>query len=224
MAKKAHTLPPLTPEQQELFDDYVRQWGTPMRLVTMKFRNLLNRANALGIETEDIEQECWLRVSRGARTYDKLRHRRTKKRKASFASYVGRAILFVLTQMIEDRLTASKYLLDKSGYPIEPVRPDHLHFSGRTAIGRSYWEAVEGRDLVIIDKRLEIKLTDTLLKSLCPRDRTVIECRYGIGCEEMTLEDIGERLGITRERVRQLECRAIQRLRKEADRTCAVYE
>jgi RNA polymerase primary sigma factor len=52
------------------------------------------------------------------------------------------------------------------------------------------------------------------LESLSPRERRVLELRYGIrNAREHTLQDIAERLGISRERVRQIEARAMQQLR-----------
>ena len=36
---------------------------------------------------------------------------------------------------------------------------------------------------------------------------------FGIGCAEMTLEEIGDQFGLTRERVRQIKEKAIRRLR-----------
>jgi RNA polymerase primary sigma factor len=54
---------------------------------------------------------------------------------------------------------------------------------------------------------------DHALDSLPDRDRRVIELRYGLGGEEPhTLEHIGRRLGITRERVRQIEVESLARL------------
>ena len=53
------------------------------------------------------------------------------------------------------------------------------------------------------------------LESLPEREREVLEMRYGLGGEEpLTLQEIGRRMGITRERARQLELQAIKRLRK----------
>jgi len=53
-----------------------------------------------------------------------------------------------------------------------------------------------------------------LLRQLKPRERTVIELRFGLGAEEArTLEEVGRRLHLSRERIRQIEERAKQKLR-----------
>jgi len=55
----------------------------------------------------------------------------------------------------------------------------------------------------------------TVLHDLPDRERTVVTLRFGLGGEEpMTLERIGGRLGLTRERVRQIEGAAIKQLRR----------
>ena len=51
------------------------------------------------------------------------------------------------------------------------------------------------------------------LKMLNERERNVIEAFYGINQPEMTLEEIGTKFGLTRERVRQIKEKAIRRLR-----------
>lgn len=60
------------------------------------------------------------------------------------------------------------------------------------------------------------RVTNRLLKVLPERARAVIESRYGLGKDDrrMTLEAIGNRYGITRERVRQIENYALQTIRK----------
>ncbi len=56
-----------------------------------------------------------------------------------------------------------------------------------------------------------------LLETLSDRERQVIRLRYGLDEEKPhTLEEIGEILGVTRERVRQIEARALEKLRKSA--------
>lgn len=51
------------------------------------------------------------------------------------------------------------------------------------------------------------------LTTLSKRERNVIEAYFGIGQPEMTLEEIGDKYGLTRERVRQIKEKAIRRLR-----------
>jgi len=53
------------------------------------------------------------------------------------------------------------------------------------------------------------------LETLSPRERAILEARFGMeGGEPPTLEEIGQQMGLSRERVRQLEHRALARLRE----------
>ncbi len=54
---------------------------------------------------------------------------------------------------------------------------------------------------------------DRALKTLPERDSDIIKSFFGIGCQEMTLEEIGEKFDLTRERVRQIKEKAIRKLR-----------
>ena len=54
-----------------------------------------------------------------------------------------------------------------------------------------------------------------LIGSLSDREQLILRLRYGLGGEEEhTLEQIGQSLGLSRERVRQLEARALKKLRE----------
>jgi len=57
------------------------------------------------------------------------------------------------------------------------------------------------------------KEIDRALSTLTERERDIIKLFFGISCQEMTLEEIGERFELTRERVRQIKEKAIRRLR-----------
>lgn len=64
--------------------------------------------------------------------------------------------------------------------------------------------------LVLESLRAEIT---SVLKVLNERERNIVTAFYGIGQPEMTLEEIGNKYGLTRERVRQIKEKAIRRLR-----------
>lgn len=65
-------------------------------------------------------------------------------------------------------------------------------------------------ELVLQSLREEI---DRALNTLNERERNIVEAFFGIGQPEMTLEEIGDKFGLTRERVRQIKEKAIRRLR-----------
>jgi RNA polymerase primary sigma factor len=66
------------------------------------------------------------------------------------------------------------------------------------------------RQLLVESLQAEIK---DALKILTLRERNIVTAFYGIGQPEMTLEEIGTKYGLTRERVRQIKEKAIRRLR-----------
>ena len=66
------------------------------------------------------------------------------------------------------------------------------------------------RKLVLESLREEI---NRALQTLNERERNIIEAFFGINQPEMTLEEIGDKYGLTRERVRQIKEKAIRRLR-----------
>lgn len=67
-------------------------------------------------------------------------------------------------------------------------------------------------DRVLINESLATEI-DRALSTLTDRERDIVKYFFGIGSSEMTLEEIGDEFGLTRERVRQIKEKAIRRLR-----------
>ena len=70
-------------------------------------------------------------------------------------------------------------------------------------------------DKGLVNESLSTEIERALLV-LGPREREIIKSFFGIGSQEMTLEEIGERLDLTRERVRQIKEKAIRKLKKDS--------
>lgn len=60
---------------------------------------------------------------------------------------------------------------------------------------------------------------DRALSTLTDREKEILQMLFGIGCQEMTLEEIGDYFGLTRERVRQVKEKALRRLRSTSRST-----
>ena len=67
-------------------------------------------------------------------------------------------------------------------------------------------------DNLLVEESLRSEI-QTALNALNERERNVLEASYGINQPELTLEEIGSKFGLTRERVRQIKEKAIRKLR-----------
>ena len=64
--------------------------------------------------------------------------------------------------------------------------------------------------------------TESVLKTLTPREEQVLKMRFGLGDgSEHTLEEVGQRFFVTRERIRQIEAKALRKLR-HSSRSCVL--
>jgi RNA polymerase primary sigma factor len=81
----------------------------------------------------------------------------------------------------------------------------------------SLLDVLENTDLPNTDAQLIkeslAKEIERALATLTERERDIVKLFFGISCQEMTLEEIGDQFGLTRERVRQIKEKAIRRLR-----------
>ena len=68
-------------------------------------------------------------------------------------------------------------------------------------------------DRALINESLSKEIERVLAHTLADRERDIVKKFFGIGVPEMTLEEIGDEFGLTRERVRQIKEKAIRKLR-----------
>ena len=124
-----------------------------------------------------------------------------------------------------ERRPSPEELADSLDLPAEKVA-DTLRVSGRhisvdapfvEGEDNSLLDVLVNDDSPIADRTLinESLSTDVerALSTLTERERDIIKLFFGINTQEMTLEEIGEKFGLTRERVRQIKEKAIRRLR-----------
>ncbi len=124
-----------------------------------------------------------------------------------------------------ERRPSPEELADSLDLPAEKVA-DTLRVSGRhisvdapfvEGEDNSLLDVLVNDDSPIADRTLINESLSTeverALSTLTERERDIIKLFFGINAQEMTLEEIGEKFGLTRERVRQIKEKAIRRLR-----------
>lgn len=103
--------------------------------------------------------------------------------------------------------------------PAEHTRLDRF----RTGCDEVFYDSMDGRGNAFAEELINKTQRNALmeiLEELNGRERKVIACRFGLnkGSEPETLEEVGNRLGVTKERVRQIEVRTLEKLRRIAQR------
>lgn len=93
----------------------------------------------------------------------------------------------------------------------------------RTGFDEVFYDFQDGRGNAFADEMVNKAQRNAImeiLEELNGRERKVISCRFGLtkGSEPETLEEVGNRLGVTKERVRQIEVRTLEKLRRIARR------
>jgi RNA polymerase primary sigma factor len=79
-------------------------------------------------------------------------------------------------------------------------------------------DLIEDKDVILpIDAAIQSNLRDTttrVLASLTPREERILRMRFGIGTDAaQTLEEVGQQFSVTRERIRQIEAKALRKLK-----------
>lgn len=84
------------------------------------------------------------------------------------------------------------------------------------------FDMIEDRTVPTPEKAAEDGLlslhVNNLLSRLSVREQSIIKLRYGLACDvPKSLEELSQLLGVSRERVRQIECRALKKLRRDQE-------
>jgi RNA polymerase sigma factor (sigma-70 family) len=93
-------------------------------------------------------------------------------------------------------------------------REEHLHHTEMTGT-QELIDETAGARAAAPERDFKEVLRSTvasLLLELSPREREVLVARFGIGRQAETLEQVGRRFQVTRERIRQIEARALRKL------------
>ena len=125
-----------------------------------------------------------------------------------------------------ERRPSAEELAEELDIPVDKIT-DTLKVSGRhVSVDAPF---VEGEDNSLLDVLVNedtpntdgtlmyeslSRVIDRALATLTERESDIIKMFFGIGCQEVTLEEIGDKFGLTRERVRQIKEKAIRRLRQ----------
>ena len=117
-------------------------------------------------------------------------------------------------------------LAEKLGMPLEKVRKvlkiAKEPLSLETPIGDEedshLGDFIEDKNAILpIDAAIQSNLRETttrVLASLTPREESVLRMRFGIGMNtDHTLEEVGQQFSVTRERIRQIEAKALRKLK-----------
>ena len=65
----------------------------------------------------------------------------------------------------------------------------------------------------VLEEKEKAEVVSEMLDSLTPREARVLRMRFGIGCDEHTLEEVGKKLDVTSERIRQMEVKALRKMK-----------
>ena len=124
------------------------------------------------------------------------------------------------------RAPTPEELAEKLGMPLEKVRKTlkiaKEPLSLETPIGdegdSNLGDLIEDKNAILpIDAAIQSNLreiTTRLLASLTPREERIVRMRFGLGMNsDHTLEQVGQQFSVTRERIRQIEAKALRKLK-----------
>jgi RNA polymerase primary sigma factor len=166
----------------------------------------------------------WIRQAVTRSVYDQARTIRIPVHMVEAISKVVRTSRQLLNEI--GREPTPEELAEKLGMPLEKVRKvlkiAKEPLSLETPIGDEedgrLGDLIEDRNAILpIDAVIQSNLRETTTRALAfltPREERVIRMRFGIGMnKDHTLEEVGQQFSVTRERIRQIEAKALRKLK-----------
>ena len=165
----------------------------------------------------------WIRQSILQALAEQSRHIRLPLNQVGLLNKINKEIARFEQQ--HERRPSPIELAESLEVPVEKIE-DTLNQSGRqTSIDAPFVEGEENSLLDVLPNSDSLTTDHSLmaqslsteidrtLSTLTSREKEIIQMLFGIGRQEMTLEEIGDHLGLTRERVRQIKEKALRRMR-----------
>jgi RNA polymerase primary sigma factor len=177
----------------------------------------------------------WIRQAVGRGVHDQARTIRVPVHMIEVISKIVRTSRQMLNEI--GREPTPEELAQKLGMPLEKIRRTlkiaKEPLSTETPVGDEddlhLGDFIEDKNTIApLDAAIESNLRDTIseaLASLTPREERVIRMRFGLGTiREHTLEEVGNTFFVTRERIRQIEAKALRKLKHPSrSRTLRTY-
>jgi RNA polymerase primary sigma factor len=219
-------LPRVTVDQERELGQRIQLDGDQAALTRLVEANLLfvvsyaKRYRGLGVSFLDLIHEGNLGLLEAARRFDPSRN-------VKFITYAVWWVREAMTHVLADQTRAFSFppKLFSALYRVHGASPD-VSLSDPVMSGGGDGPSRELGDLLAQDGTLlveemiheaDLKELAAALGDLDDKEREIVRLRFGLEDEEpRTLQEIGDRLHLSRERVRQIESRAKEKLRRSA--------
>lgn len=177
-------------------------------------KSLANRYRNKGVDYEDLVSEGYMAMVQASAKFDPSRN-------TQFVAYAGPFIRKAMEKAIEQQ--ASLYRVPKDVRKLAPRSASKaVSIDAPLSIGNQYTllDILVNKDSLMADNHAEIQqmLQDLqdCLSQLDSREQEILSMFYGIGRAHITMAEIGENMGLKRERVRQIRDKAIRKMSKLA--------
>ena len=177
-------------------------------------KSIANQYHGKGLEFDDLVSEGYMALIQAAQKFDTSRG-------TQFVSYAAPFIRKAMQQAIEKQSGILR--VPKSAYKTK-ARPASSTVSIDAPLGEgnryTLLDILVNKDALLADENTAFRQMysdlQTCLQVLDEREKEVVEKFYGIGKPHITLAEIGEDMGLKRERIRQIRDKALRKISKNA--------